>query len=427
MTKTQTIQWRPFSQKHKQYIRSALNNRMCVAEGAIRSGKTIDHCIIFAAYLEKCPDRIHLASGSTMPNAKLNIGACNGFGLENLFRGRCRWGKFKDNEALYIQTQTGEKVVLFSGGGKADSYKRILGNSYGGWIATEINEHYDSDDSRESFIKVAFGRQAAADWPFVLWDLNPCHPSHKIYTDYIDRYKTNFMGGYQYQHFTIADNASITEERKRELVVKYGDVNSVWYRRDILGQRCIAEGLIYPMFDVKRHLFDDNEAPKSGRYFISVDYGTVNPFSAGLWCLSGGTAYRLCEYYYDSQKTKRRLTDEHYADAVENLAGDLHVDCIVVDPSAASLIACMRRRGHTVLGANNDVVPGIMNVASALEFERIKIHESCEDSIREFGAYLWDIASAEDKPIKEYDHAMDDIRYFTRSILRGELEGVFRD
>lgn len=147
MILTQTIPWSDFSDKHKRYINAALKNKICVAEGAIRSGKTIDHCIIAAAHLELCRDRIHLASGSTIGNAKLNIGVCNGFGLEALFRGRCKWGKYRDNEALFLYTQTGEKVVVFAGGGKADSYKRILGNSYGLWIATEINEHYDSDDS----------------------------------------------------------------------------------------------------------------------------------------------------------------------------------------------------------------------------------------------------------------------------------------
>ena len=78
--KTTTIKWQPFSQKHKRYIKNALKNKMSVAEGAIRSGKTIDHCIIACMYLEICPDKIHLASGSTIANAKMNIGDCNGFG-----------------------------------------------------------------------------------------------------------------------------------------------------------------------------------------------------------------------------------------------------------------------------------------------------------------------------------------------------------
>lgn len=255
MKPTQTIDWKPFSEKHKAYIRNAMRCKMSVAEGSIRSGKTIDNCIIAAAYLEKCKDKIHLASGSTIGNAKLNIGACNGFGLENLFRGRCKWGKYKGNECLYLFTQTGEKILIFAGGGKSDSYKKILGNSYGLWIATEINEHYDSDDSRESFIKVAFGRQVASYEPKVLWDLNPCAPRHRIYEDYIDLYKKTYLGGYNYEHFTLADNYSITEQRRLEIEAQY-DPNSVWYRRDILGQRCVAEGLVYQQYADDPDVYD---------------------------------------------------------------------------------------------------------------------------------------------------------------------------
>ena len=274
MKLTSTIPWAPFSEKHKRYIRAAFHNKMNVAEGAIRSGKTIDHCIIAAAYLEKCRDRIHLASGATIGNAKLNIGVCNGFGLENLFRGRCRWGKYRDNEALFVNTQTGEKIVVFAGGGRADSYKRILGNSYGLWIATEINEHYDEDDSRTSFIKVAFGRQAAAKDPLVLWDLNPCGPNHRIYTDYIDKHQDGDEGGYQYCHFTPEDNLSVTEQRKAEIKSQY-DEQSVWYRRDILGERCTAEGLVYPLFadNPKRYETECKDIPPLKVITIGVDFG----------------------------------------------------------------------------------------------------------------------------------------------------------
>lgn len=268
-----TIDWKPFSTKHKRYIKNALRSKMSVAEGSIRSGKTIDNCIIACAYLETCPDKIHLASGSTIANAKLNIGACNGYGLENLFKGRCKWGKYKDNDCLYIYTKTGEKVVVFAGGGKSDSYKKILGNSYGLWIATEINEHYDSTDSRESFIKVAFGRQVASKKPMVLWDLNPCNPRHTIYTEYIEKYKQEFIGGYNYEHFTLHDNLSITRQRLLEIESQY-DKNSVWYRRDILGERCVAEGLVYQQFANNMGDYCIDTLPNDFiLYNIGVDFG----------------------------------------------------------------------------------------------------------------------------------------------------------
>ena len=423
--KRQTIEWKPFSQKHKDYIKSALNNKMNVAEGAIRSGKTIDHCIIAAMYLEECPDKIHLASGSTLGNAKLNIGVCNGFGLENLFRGRCKWGKYKDNEALFLYTQTGEKVVIFVGGGKADAYKRILGNSYGLWIATEINEHYDCDDSRTSFIKVAFGRQVAAIRPMVLWDLNPCNPSHRIYKKYIDLYMKTYVGGYQYQHFTIHDNLSISEERKREIESQYVP-GSIWYRRDILGERCIAEGLIYPMWEDA--IGEPPEGSKPSEYCISIDYGTMNAFAAILWEKHGSIWYGTREYYYSGRAEQRQKTDEDYGKDIDAWCGDIEVGGklqTIIDPSAASFIALLRKRGerYKVIAADNDVADGIRETANAMKNGYIKISPKLKCWKEEVSGYIWDDKALDDRPVKKNDHLMDAKRYFvkTKKIIKKNI------
>ena len=416
MQTKQTIDWKPFSKKHKAYIKNALNNRMSVAEGAIRSGKTIDHCIIAAMYLETCPDKIHLASGSTIGNAKLNIGVCNGYGLEHLFAGRCKWGKFRDNEALFIATKTGQKVVIFAGGAKADSYKRILGNSYGLWIATEINEHYDSEDSRTSFIKVAFGRQLAAKKPLVLWDLNPCNPGHKIYSDYIDAYKKSFVGGYQYQHFTIKDNLSISEIRRAEIESQYTK-GSVWYRRDILGERCIAEGLIYPMYEKAIGQVPDITPSE---YALSMDYGTQNAFAAYLFGKIGKVWYALREYYYSGRDSKIQKTDAQYLNDL--VAFILDIDTgrrikTIIDPSAASFIALLKKYEHrfNVLKADNDVADGIRETANALDNGYLVICPSCVHLINEMSGYAWDPKADEDKPIKENDHGCDAVRYFVKT------------
>ena len=263
---------------------------MSVAEGSVRSGKTIANCIIACDFLERCPDKLHLATGSTIANAKLNIGDSNGYGLEHLFRGRCRWGKYKDNEALYINTLTGEKILIFAGGGKADSYKKILGNSYGLWIATEINLHFDSDDSRVSFIKTAMGRQLASIESKILWDFNPCAPTHQIYSNYVDKYKIiNYLGGYNYQHFTLMDNLSITPERLEEIMQTY-EVGSLWYRRDILGERCIAQGLCYEYFANNTKEFivkDDYKKNEIIKITVGVDFG--GSLSATTFVASGIT------------------------------------------------------------------------------------------------------------------------------------------
>ena len=420
MQTKQTIDWKPFSKKHKAYIKNALKNRMSVAEGAIRSGKTIDHCIIAAMYLETCPDKIHLASGSTIGNAKLNIGVCNGYGLEHLFAGRCKWGKFRDNEALFIATKTGQKVVIFAGGAKADSYKRILGNSYGLWIATEINEHYDSEDSRTSFIKVAFGRQLAAKQPLVLWDLNPCNPGHKIYSDYIDLYKSQYVGGYQYQHFTIADNLSISKFRRMEIESQYVK-GSVWYRRDILGERCIAEGLIYPMYEKAVCRLEDLPAETTpSEYVLSMDYGTQNAFAAYLFGKIDKVWYALREYYYSGRESKVQKTDGQYLNDLVAFIYDIQTGRrikTIIDPSAASFIALLKKFEHrfNVIKADNDVADGIRETANALDNGYVKICSNCECLVSELSGYTWDPKAEEDKPIKENDHGCDALRYFVKT------------
>lgn len=274
-----------FSQKHVDYIRRCRAATINVAEGAVRAGKTIDNVFAFADELERSPDTYHLASGSTSANAKLNIGIANGYGLEAMFRGRCRWTKYQGNEALRIRTPTGIKYVIFAGGGKADSFKKIRGNSYGLWIATEINLHH------EDFIREAFNRQLAAGRRKVYWDLNPEHPKAPIYVKYLDVYEAKTKAGefphagyYNYEHFTIFDNQTVTQERLKEILIEYVE-GSIWYMRDILGKRCIAEGLIYSHFatqaaqpeePLRIDRADVREIVRRGQYeaiHVGVDFG----------------------------------------------------------------------------------------------------------------------------------------------------------
>lgn len=407
---TRTIPWGKFSDKHKNYIKTALNYKQSVAEGAVRSGKTIDHCIIFSMYLETCEDKIHLASGSSLPNAKLNIGDCNGFGLEHIFRGRCRWGKYKSNEALFVQTKTGEKIVIFTGGGKSDSYKSILGNSYGGWIATEINEHYDCEDSRTSFIKVAMARQIASVHPFTLWDLNPSNPNADIYKNYIDK----FMGldWYRYEHFNIFDNATMSQERIEEIKNKY-DMNSVWYKRDILGERMVAEGLVFPYFanDCKPYLFKyqslkekmKEEGKRFSHLIIGVDFGDNG--SKYSWHLTGFTNdwdYMWALDEGDMEKSNAidatkfcKAFVRFYKRCVECYG---YVEWIFCDSASNTLINTLRAYfyaegldGSIIAPVKkNELMDRPITVDSLLVTGRLKIEEHCKNLINALSELVWD-------------------------------------
>lgn len=425
-----TIPFADLSLKHAEYIELGLESSFCVAEGAIRSGKTLDHCIIAAGYLEQCKDKYHLASGSTIGNAKLNIGVCNGFGLEALFRGRCHWGKHRDNEALFIDTQTGEKIVIFAGGGKADSYRRILGNSYGLWIATEINEHYDSDDSRISFIKVAMGRQAAAIRPMTLWDLNPCNPNHPIYDNYIDRYRKEDLPGYQYQHFTLDDNLSISDQRKAEIKAKY-DVNSVWYRRDILGQRCVAEGLIYQTFaDNPARFFIDKkdfaQDPKSKRALfrylqIGVDFGGSGSAHA-LNAIGIAWDWRLVSLRSKRIDAKGTDVDQLIKDILlftDGIAAQYGmIDGIYCDSAEQTIINTLSRRAKYKVfdsekGTINDRIRATLLLMETGRFGVIA--EDCKSLIDALSTARWDETKQEDVRLDDGSTDIDTLDSFEYS------------
>ena len=211
----------------------------------------------------------------------------------------------------------------------------------------------------------------------------------------------------------MTDNPSLSEKTLERYRTQY---TGVFYDRYIRGLWVAADGLIYPMFGESKI---GDEIPDSGEYYISVDYGTLNPFSAGLWCWDGKHATRIREYYYSGRDERLNKTDEEYYSELENLAGDLQIRSVVVDPSAASFIEVIHRHHRfSVRKAVNDVVPGIVTTARYLQDGTIKIHRDCKDEIREFGLYRWDEKSNEDRPIKENDHAMDETRYFVMTILR---------
>lgn len=237
---------------------------------------------------------------------------------------------------------------------------------------------------------------------------NPQYPDHWL-KKFLDSNADIFS-----QTYTIDDNPFLPESFKENLKKEYE--GTVYYDRYILGLWVRAEGLVYPMFGDGCITQD---TPDTGDYYISIDYGTLNPFSAGLWCVGKKCAVRIAEIYYRGREEKKQKTDEEYCDMVERLAGDKPIRAVVVDPSAASFIEALRRRsGFKVRHADNDVLNGIRTTSDFLRDGRIKIHAGCKDTIREFGLYRWDEKAESDRVVKENDHAMDEIRYMVMTVLK---------
>ena len=414
----------PFSENQMRFFWDCFDHWFNVAEGGKRGGKNVLITMAYCTILEKHPSRIHLIAGVSTATARLNILDCDGFGLKNYFEGRCREGVYQNRDCLYIQTATGEKVVLISGGGKAGDEKLIKGNTYGTAYITEANE------CSKIFIQEVFDRTLSSPDRKIFHDLNPKAEAHWYYQDVLnfheEKLKANPKYGLNYGHFTIADNMSISDDQLRAVLSTY-DRKSVWYARDLLGQRKMAEGLVYPMFSMEKHVVK-GVIPYSSRhrYYVSIDYGTVNPFAAGLWDFDpvSHKAIMIRELYYRGGSANR-TDNEGYYRLLKKLIGDIKIEYIIIDPSASSMIETIEKYAEwLVVRADNDVLNGIQDVTKYLNMGLLLFHESCKETFKEFDQYSWDEESGEDAVIKEFDHSMDMIRYFCRTALRAELKYI---
>lgn len=399
--------FKPFSPKQRRLMYwwaegSPYRDRdMVIADGAIRSGKTIAMiCGFFLWSLGSFPE------GETFILAGKTIGALKKNVIKPALQILTAWGLpyhyvSSGDEA---RLEVGQNVYYLYDAHNERSQDRLQGLTAAGALADEVALF------PRNFVEQMIARCSAAGARIWL-NCNPENPSHFVKTELIDKAEEKRI---YHLHFLMDDNLALSHKTKARYERMY---TGVFYRRFILGEWCLAEGLIYAAFDPALHVV--GALPDKGRWFISIDYGTINPFSAGLWCLTGKKAVRVAEYYFDSRREHRQHTDAEYYTALEELAGKHVIEAVVVDPSAVSFIELIRRKGRfAVRKARNEVLDGIRLTARLLGEGKLQIGAGCKDAIREFGLYVWDDKAPEDKPLKTNDHAMDEIRYFCATILR---------
>lgn len=373
-----------------------------ICDGAVRSGKTSIMMWAFVDWAMREFDGQRFGiCGKTVDSASKNIVVPFISMALAKERYNLRWRRA--DHVLEV-TRCGKTNYFEVFGGKDESsFMLIQGRTLAGVLLDEVVL------MPESFVNQALAR-CSVDGSRIWFSCNPGSPQHWFYKNWIEG---SAQRNALYLHFNMRDNPALSDS----ILTRYEAMYSgVFYDRYILGKWVLAEGLIYPMFGDSCVV--EEEPGTEGEYYISCDYGTLNPFSAQLWHWDGKTATCLREYYYSGRETQRNKTDEEYCTEIGRLAGNLPIRSIVVDPSAASFIEVLRRKQYIVRKAKNDVINGIMLTARYLQDGTIKIHQRCKDSIREFGLYRWDDKATEDRPIKENDHAMDSIRYFTFTILR---------
>lgn len=389
----------PFSVKQREYFDNA-NKRWNFKTGATRSGKTyMDYYVI--------PKRIRARIGK--PGLAVILGVTKSTIERNILEPmRNIWGTdlvggISSSNICYL---FGEKVYCL-GAEKVSQVSKLRGSSikyvYGDEVADWNEEVFEMLKSR-------------LDKPYSCFDgaLNPQGPNHWL-KEFLDSEDLDIYC----QKYTLFDNPFLDKGFVDSLCKEYA--GSVYYKRYILGEWALSEGLVYSMFDEDKHVKDKHMTGEK-EWVVSVDYGTVNPFAAGLWAFDGKRAQKEYEYYYDSKETGIRRDDETHYQEICKLIGDRKLTFIIVDPSAASFIETIKKHGNYIAkGAENDVLDGIRVQTTFLNRGIISYHEDCEATINEYGLYSWDMESPEDVVIKEFDHCMDSDRYYCYTFLRRRL------
>lgn len=416
------FKFKPFSNKQLKVLTWWIPNSPVsdkdgiIADGAIRSGKTLSMSLSYVMWaMTTFTDQNFGMCGKTIGSFRRNVL----FWLKLMLRSRGYGVRDHRADNLVVVTKGDVTNYFYIFGGKDErSQDLIQGITLAGCFFDEVAL------MPESFVNQATGR-CSVDGSKFWFNCNPDGPYHWFKVNWIDKIiEKNIL----YLHFTMDDNLSLSEKIKARYRAMY---SGVFYQRYILGLWVVAEGVIYDMFDKAKHVLTELVDLVRDVYYVSIDYGTQNATVLLLWCKSrSGQWVCIKEYYYSGRDETEQKTDGEYADDLKEFLGNIKPRAIIVDPSAASFIAELRKRGYQVKKAKNDVIDGIRYVAALLNQGRIAFSEDCENTILEFSSYIWDAKASErgeDKPIKQHDHAMDAIRYFCYTIIfKGNGIRVFK-
>lgn len=387
-------QLRLLSWWHPDSSDSAFDGVICC--GAVRSGKTFSMTISFFLWAStNFQNQFFAICGKTIASVRRNVIAPVLSSLKDLGFAISDKGAKNYLDVSFQGVQN--RFYLFSGN-DASSAASIQGVTLAGVLLDEVVL------LNRSFVEQAVAR-CSIDGSRFWFNCNPENPFHWFYSDWIlKRKEKNLL----YLHFSMQDNPGLSPHVRKRYESLY---SGAFYDRFVLGKWSASHGLVYPMFSQQIHVVDT--CPACSQFVVSCDYGTVNPCSMGLWGKHNGKWFRIKEFYFDSRSQLSVKTDEDYYQDLLQLVGQHNVTTVIVDPSASSFIACIRKHGKFhVIPAKNDVYQGIRLVSDLLKQNKLFFHKSCVDSIREFSLYIWDEKSNRDAPVKKFDHAMDDIRYF---------------
>jgi len=391
---------RTFKQQKFSYRNS--NRRINLWEGPVRSGKTVSSIFRWIKYIGNAPDGDLIMTGKTNGTLYRNIIRP----MQELLGDDMYYHQELDSRVIDMWDR---KIYCF-GANDERAEAKIRGMTAAGGYGDEITLW------PESYFMMHLSRMSVAGAKF-FGSTNPDNPQHWLKT-MINRKNDLDMNVFHWplEANMLSNGGFLPDEFVEQLKKEYV---GLWYRRFILGEWCVAEGAIYDFFDELIHVLRD--APSAARFYqVSIDYGTNNPTSFGLYGFNPHTKPRVWRergYFWDSKKEGRQKTDREFSKDLRRFLGTIKPRKIIIDPSAASFKLQLKKDGFlNVVDAENEVVDGIRTQARMLQSGEYAIinHPTNQPCINEYYGYVWDEKASkrgEDKPLKEGDHTKDDERY----------------
>jgi PBSX family phage terminase large subunit len=389
-----------------------------LTHGPVSCGKTVGTLFRFMHAVDCCPDSqiwmIGHTSSTIYDNAIRLIVEQPGPGVSDplgFYRPRCRW-KIGDRELWYVDSRGGLKRISTVGAKDSSAIGAVQGKTMSLLYCDEMTLFPDNIiDMLDTRLRNPHSMGIAT--------MNPSYPTHKL-KQWIDKARDGDSNYYELA-FTLDDNPFVSQEYKDRIK---NSLSGVFYKRNYLGEWCLAEGSIFDFFERNIHVV--KKPPRAADYWIvGVDYGTSNAFCAILLGVSSGKytqdmpmMWAEKEYYWDYKKKGSQKTSAEFADDLKVWLEPYSIRAIYIDPSAANFRLDLQRRGIHPVNAENDVNEGIIRMMSLLKGDvksgQLLICSECTNLIREIENYVWHpkcIEKGEDEPYKMNDHAVDALRY----------------
>ncbi|ELC8455782.1 PBSX family phage terminase large subunit [Clostridium perfringens] len=187
------------------------------------------------------------------------------------------------------------------------------------------------------------------------------------------------------------------------------------YKIEGLGEWGIAEGLVYDNFYIQEFNIEEISKRPGIESIFGLDFGYTNDPTAFIGCLV-------------DEKTKELfIFDEHYQKAMSNTDivnmikyKGYSKETIIADSAEPKSIDDIKRKGVKRIKAAAKGRDSILNGIQNIQDYKIYVLPKCENTIVELNNYVWDVKEGQilNKPIDDYNHLMDALRYAFEKIKR---------